>query len=45
MVLMPLNTILIGMNHFKDQSAVLALPDEEYPSWLWKVVLQVRVAG
>jgi large subunit ribosomal protein L54 len=42
---MPPNTILIGMNHFKGQPAVLALPDEEYPSGLWKVVLQVRVAG
>ena len=26
------------MNYLKDQSPVLALPDEEYPSWLWKLL-------
>lgn len=29
------NTILTGLNYLKDQPPVLALKDEEYPSWLW----------
>jgi large subunit ribosomal protein L54 len=32
------NTILVGMNYLKDQPPVLALPDEEYPPWLWKLL-------
>jgi large subunit ribosomal protein L54 len=40
----PPNTVLVGMNYLKDQPPVLALPDEEYSSWLWKL-LQVRVAS
>ncbi|KAN0123935.1 Mitochondrial ribosomal protein L37 domain containing protein [Russula decolorans] len=34
----PPNTVLVGMNYLKDQPPVLALPDEEYPSWLWKML-------
>ncbi|KAI9510248.1 mitochondrial ribosomal protein L37-domain-containing protein [Russula earlei] len=32
------NTILVGLNYLKDQPPVLALPDEEYPPWLWKLL-------
>jgi len=32
------NTVLVGLNYLKDQSPVLALPDEEYPPWLWKLL-------
>lgn len=32
------NTVLVGVNYFKDQPPVLALADEEYPSWLWKLL-------
>ncbi|KAJ7207088.1 mitochondrial ribosomal protein L37-domain-containing protein [Mycena pura] len=35
-------TILTGVNYLKGQPPVLALPDEEYPDWLWKV-LEPRV--
>lgn len=34
----PPNTILVGLNYLKDQPPVLALPDEEYPPWLWKLL-------
>ncbi|KAI0256613.1 mitochondrial ribosomal protein L37-domain-containing protein [Lactifluus subvellereus] len=34
----PQNTILVGLNYLKDQPPVLALPDEEYPPWLWKLL-------
>ncbi|KAF7349287.1 hypothetical protein MSAN_01718200 [Mycena sanguinolenta] len=36
------DTVIEGVNYLKDQPPVLALPDEEYPSWLW-TVLQERV--
>jgi large subunit ribosomal protein L54 len=32
------NTVLVGLNYLKDQPPVLALPDEEYPTWLWKLL-------
>jgi len=32
------NTVLVGLNYLKDQPPVLALPDEEYPPWLWKLL-------
>ncbi|TFY67432.1 hypothetical protein EVG20_g3951 [Dentipellis fragilis] len=32
------NTILAGLNYRKDQPPVLALPDEEYPTWLWSLL-------
>jgi hypothetical protein len=34
----PPNTILVGLNYLKDQPPVRALPDEEYPPWLWKLL-------
>lgn len=27
-----------GLNYLKDQPAVVALADAEYPEWLWKVL-------
>lgn len=27
-----------GLNYLKDQPAVVALPDEAYPTWLWGVL-------
>jgi len=38
----PANTLLPGLNYLKRQPPVLALPDEEYPPWLWKL-LQPKV--
>jgi large subunit ribosomal protein L54 len=32
------NTALVGLNYLKDQPPVLALPDEEYPPWLWNLL-------
>lgn len=32
------NTLLTGVNYLKGQDPVLALPDEEYPPWLWKLL-------
>ena len=32
------NTPLVGVNYLKDQEEVLALPDEEYPPWLWDLL-------
>jgi len=34
----PPNTILAGLNYLKDQPPVLAVANEEYPPWLWKVL-------
>ncbi|KAI0039243.1 hypothetical protein FA95DRAFT_1473425, partial [Auriscalpium vulgare] len=34
----PPNTVLIGANYLKSQPAVLVLPDEEYPTWLWTIL-------
>lgn len=28
----------MGLNYLKDQPPVLALPDEKYPPWLWKLL-------
>ncbi|KAF8163751.1 mitochondrial ribosomal protein L37-domain-containing protein [Crassisporium funariophilum] len=36
------DTILPGVNYLKDQPAVVALADEEYPEWLW-TILQPKV--
>jgi len=38
----PANTLLPGLNYLKAKPVVLALPDEEYPPWLWKL-LQPKV--
>ncbi|KAK3984121.1 mitochondrial ribosomal protein L37-domain-containing protein [Cladorrhinum sp. PSN332] len=32
----PAGTILSGLNYFKGQADPVALPDEDYPAWLWK---------
>ncbi|KAF8584106.1 hypothetical protein K439DRAFT_1411408 [Ramaria rubella] len=34
----PPNTVLEGLVYLKDQPPILALPDEEYPPWLWDVL-------
>ncbi|EGN95832.1 hypothetical protein SERLA73DRAFT_187060 [Serpula lacrymans var. lacrymans S7.3] len=34
----PANTVLTGLNYLKGQPPVIALPDEEYPSWLWTLL-------
>ncbi|KAG1863617.1 mitochondrial ribosomal protein L37-domain-containing protein [Suillus subalutaceus] len=34
----PPGTILEGLNYLKGQPPVIALPDEEYPSWLWELL-------
>ena len=31
----PADIILTGLNYLKSQSPVLALPDDQYPEWLW----------
>ncbi|KII88287.1 hypothetical protein PLICRDRAFT_124630 [Plicaturopsis crispa FD-325 SS-3] len=32
------NTVLEGINYLKGQNPVIALPDEEYPPWLWTIL-------
>ncbi|KAI0314720.1 mitochondrial/chloroplast ribosomal protein L54/L37 [Amylostereum chailletii] len=34
----PPNTVLTGLNYLKGQEPVLALPDEDYPPWLWDLL-------
>ncbi|KAJ3860623.1 mitochondrial ribosomal protein L37-domain-containing protein [Lentinula novae-zelandiae] len=34
----PADTVLTGLNYLKNQPPVLALPDEEYPPWLWAIL-------
>jgi len=34
----PPGTVLDGLNYLKGQPAVIALPDEEYPPWLWDLL-------
>ncbi|KAG1761547.1 mitochondrial ribosomal protein L37-domain-containing protein [Suillus occidentalis] len=34
----PPGTILEGLNYLKGQPPVIALPDDEYPSWLWDLL-------
>ena len=31
----PAGTVLNGLNYFKGKEDPVALPDEEYPEWLW----------
>jgi len=31
----PPGTVLTGLNYLKAQAPVVALPDEDYPPWLW----------
>ena len=32
------DTVLEGLNYLKGQSRVLALPDDQYPDWLWTIL-------
>ncbi|KAG2052793.1 hypothetical protein BDR06DRAFT_1009163 [Suillus hirtellus] len=34
----PPGTILEGLNYLKGQPPVIALPDDEYPPWLWDLM-------
>ncbi|KAG1756894.1 mitochondrial ribosomal protein L37-domain-containing protein [Suillus paluster] len=34
----PPGTVLEGLNYLKGQPPVIALPDEEYPPWLWDLL-------
>lgn len=34
----PPGTVLTGLNYLKGQTQVVALPDEDYPPWLWKLL-------
>ncbi|KAI0797498.1 mitochondrial ribosomal protein L37-domain-containing protein [Abortiporus biennis] len=34
----PENTVLTGLNWLKGQPNVVALPDDAYPPWLWKLL-------
>jgi len=34
----PPGTVLTGLNYLKGQTPVVALPDEDYPPWLWKLL-------
>jgi large subunit ribosomal protein L54 len=37
-------TVLTGLNILKDQPEVKALPDEEYPAWLWTILDKPKAA-
>ncbi|CAB5176285.1 hypothetical protein RhiirA5_273420 [Rhizophagus irregularis] len=34
----PAGTILKGLNFYKDGADPIALPDDEYPNWLWEIL-------
>ncbi|KIL67134.1 hypothetical protein M378DRAFT_185837 [Amanita muscaria Koide BX008] len=34
----PADTILTGVNYLKGQPPVLALPEDQYPEWLWTIL-------
>lgn len=34
----PADTKLEGVNYLKGQAPVLALPDDQYPEWLWTIL-------
>jgi large subunit ribosomal protein L54 len=34
----PGDTKLEGLNYLKGQAPVLALPDDQYPEWLWSIL-------
>lgn len=31
-------TAIEGVNYFRGQSPVLAMADDQYPDWLWKIL-------
>ncbi|KAI5306721.1 Sulfate permease 2 [Ascosphaera pollenicola] len=41
----PAGTPLKGINYFANKPDPVALPDEEYPNWLWNLVLDHKVAS
>jgi large subunit ribosomal protein L54 len=34
----PAGTVLTGLSVLKDQSDPVALPDDQYPAWLWTIL-------
>lgn len=34
----PAGTVLKGLNFYKDKQDPVAMADEEYPAWLWRVL-------
>ena len=40
----PPGTVLTGLNYLKGQTPVVALPDEDYPPWLWKLLEPRKLA-
>jgi len=34
----PAGTILKGLNFYKNGTDPIALPDDEYPGWLWEIL-------
>ncbi|KAM7223475.1 Mitochondrial ribosomal protein L37 domain containing protein [Rhypophila decipiens] len=41
----PAGTVLTGLNYFKGKTDPVALPDEEYPEWLWKCLEVKKTEG
>jgi large subunit ribosomal protein L54 len=41
----PAGTPLKGLNFLKDRQDPVALPDEEYPEWLWTVLARQEKKG
>jgi large subunit ribosomal protein L54 len=39
----PPHTIIEGVNYLKGQRPVVALPDDEYPEWLWGILKPVEL--
>jgi large subunit ribosomal protein L54 len=38
------NTVLVGLNWLKGQPDVVALPDDQYPPWLWDLLKPKKFA-
>lgn len=41
----PAGTVLTGLNYFKGKTDPVALPDEEYPEWLWRCLEVKKTAS
>lgn len=41
----PPGTVLNGLNYFKGKTDPVALPDNEYPEWLWSCLDVMKKAG
>jgi large subunit ribosomal protein L54 len=37
--------VLTGLNYLKGKKDPVALPDEEYPDWLWKCLDVIKTAN